>query len=41
MSAEREPLYARPRAIVIETDGLSFDRLVDEVVRRVGADAER
>ena len=41
LSAERAPLYEETAAIVIDTDGLSFDRLVDEVVRRVGADAKR
>ena len=41
MSAEREPLYEETAAIVIDTDGLPFDRLVDQVVRRIGAEAPR
>jgi shikimate kinase len=41
MSAEREPLYEETAAIVITTDGLPFDRLVDEVVHRIGAEAPR
>jgi shikimate kinase len=35
MSAERGPLYEQTAHIVIDTDGLAFDHLVDEVMRRV------
>jgi shikimate kinase len=35
MSAERGPLYEQTAHIVIDTDGLAFDHLVEEVVRRV------
>jgi shikimate kinase len=35
MSAERGPLYEETAHIVIDTDGLAFDHLVEEVVRRV------
>jgi shikimate kinase len=35
LSAEREPLYEQTAHIVIDTDGLAFDHLVEEVVRRV------
>jgi len=38
---DREPLYQETAAIVIDTDGLSFDRLVEEVARRVSAEAAR
>jgi shikimate kinase len=37
MSAEREPLYRETAAIVIETDGFSFNGVVDELVARVAA----
>ena len=35
LSAERDPLYRETAHIVVDADGLSFDRLVDEVVRRI------
>jgi shikimate kinase len=41
MSAEREPLYADTAAIVIDTDGLSFDHLVDRVIERLRDEAQR
>lgn len=41
LSAEREPLYRDTAHIVVETEGLPFGRLVDELVRRVAAEAER
>ena len=41
MSVERGPLYEQTASIVIDTDGLSFDRLVQEVVQRVQSDAPR
>jgi shikimate kinase len=37
MRAEREPLYRETAEIAVQTDGLSFARLVGEVVRRVAA----
>lgn len=41
MSMERGSLYEETAAIVIDTDGLPFRRLVDEVVRRIGIEAAR
>lgn len=41
LSAERDPLYRETAHIVVETDGLPFGRLVDEVVRRVAAENAR
>jgi shikimate kinase len=41
MLAEREPLYRATAAIVIQTDKLSFGRLVSEVVRQLAAAPER
>ena len=38
LAAERGPLYEQTAHVVIDTDGLAFDRLVDEVVRRVAAE---
>ena len=32
MSVEREPLYEQTAHVVIDTDGISFQRLVDQVV---------
>jgi shikimate kinase len=39
MSAERGPLYEETAAIVIDTDGLPLQRLAEEVVRRLAAEA--
>ena len=39
MHAERAPLYEETATIVVDTDGLPFDRLVDEVVRQVASSA--
>ncbi len=39
LSDEREPLYREAAHIVVETEGLPFARLVDEVVRRVAAES--
>jgi shikimate kinase len=36
MAAEREPLYRETAELVVETDGLSFHRLVEQVVQRLG-----
>lgn len=41
LRAEREPLYRETAHVVVEIEGLPFDRLVDEVVRRVGVENER
>jgi shikimate kinase len=41
MASEREPLYRETAEFMIETEGLSFRRLVDAVVLRLGATAER
>jgi shikimate kinase len=38
MSAEREPLYVETAHIVVETEGLSFDQLVDTVLSRLAAE---
>ena len=38
LSAARDPLYRETAHHVVQTDGLPFGRLVDEVVRRVSAD---
>jgi len=35
LSAERDPLYRETAHIVVRTDGLSFNRLADEVERRI------
>jgi shikimate kinase len=37
MAVEREPLYRDTAEFVIETDGLSFHRLVDRVVLQLGS----
>ena len=41
LRAEREPLYRETAHIVVETEGLPFSRLVDEVVRRVAMETGR
>ncbi|HEX4234113.1 MAG TPA: shikimate kinase [Caldimonas sp.] len=41
MSAERGPLYEQTAHIVIDTDGVAIDHLVDEVVRRVSTVSAR
>lgn len=41
LRAEREPFYRETARVVVEVDGLPFDRLVDEVVRRVALEDER
>ena len=41
MSAEREPLYLETAAIVVDIEGLPFGRVVDEVLRRLDAEAGR
>jgi shikimate kinase len=41
MSAEREPLYDETAAIVINTDGLAFNHLVDRVIERLHHEAPR
>jgi shikimate kinase len=41
MSAEREPLYEDTAAIVIDTDGLSFDHLVERLIERLRDEAQR
>lgn len=41
MSAEREPLYEETASIVVDVDGLSLGRLVDQVMRRLQAEAPR
>ena len=41
MSAEREPLYRETAQLVIKVDGLTFERVADEVMRRVAADEGR
>jgi shikimate kinase len=41
MSAERAPLYEDTAAIVIDTDGLSFDHLVERVIERLVHEAQR
>ena len=38
MSAEREPLYRQTASIIVAIEGLRFDRLVDEVLRRLSAE---
>ena len=37
MFDERDPLYRETAEIVITTEGLSFHRLVEDVVQRLGA----
>jgi len=39
MHAERAPLYEEIAHLVIDTDGLPFGRIVDDVVRGVSAEA--
>jgi shikimate kinase len=39
MQVERAPLYEEVAYLVIDTDGLPFGRIVDEVVRGVSAEA--
>jgi shikimate kinase len=39
MSAEREPLYLETAHIVVDVEGLSFDRLVDTVLARLAGEA--
>lgn len=41
LSEEREPLYRETAHIVVETEGLPFGRLVDEVARRVKLEDRR
>ena len=41
MTAERAPLYRQTAAIVIETDGFSFNGVVDELVARVTAKSDQ
>lgn len=41
LRAEREPLYRETAHVVVEVDGLPFDRLVEEIVRRVTREGER
>ena len=41
MHAERASLYEEVAHVVIDTDGVPFARIVDEVVRGVTAEAER
>ena len=41
LSAERDPLYRETAHIIVQADGLSFGRLVDEVVRRISGENER
>lgn len=38
LNEERDPLYRETAGIVVAIDGLPFDRIVDEVVRRVTAE---
>jgi len=40
LRAEREPLYRETAHVVVEVDGLPFDRLVEEIVRRVTGEGE-
>jgi shikimate kinase len=37
LAEEREPLYRETAAIVVDVQGLSFDRLVDTVLDQVKA----
>ena len=41
MAEEREPLYRETAEFVVDTDGRSFHRLVDEVVQRLGGAGEQ
>jgi len=41
LSAERDPLYRETAHIVVRTDGLPFNRLVDEVERRIADENRR
>jgi shikimate kinase len=41
LRAEREPLYRETAHVVVEVDGLPFDRLVDEIVLRVSQEDAR
>lgn len=41
LAAERAPLYEEVAHVVIDTDGLPFARIVDQVVRGVSIGAER
>jgi len=41
LSAERDPLYRETAHIIVQADGLSFGRLVDEVVRRISGENGR
>jgi len=41
MTAERAPLYRQTAPIVIETDGFSFNGVVDELVARVTAKSDQ
>ena len=41
LSAERDPLYRETAHIVVRTDGLPFNRLVDEVERRIAEENGR
>jgi shikimate kinase len=39
LSAEREPLYLETAHIVVDIEGLTFDRLVDSVLARLASEA--
>jgi shikimate kinase len=39
MSAEREPLYLETARIVVDIEGLAFDRLVDTILVRLASEA--
>lgn len=41
LSEEREPLYLQTASIVVDIDGLSFDRVIDEVLHRLAATPEQ
>ena len=41
MSAEREPLYLETAALVVDIEGLTFGRVVDEVMRQLDVEAAR
>lgn len=41
LRAEREPLYRETAHIVVAVEGLPLDRLVDEIVSRLGAEIAR
>jgi shikimate kinase len=39
LGAARTPLYRETARIVVDVDGMPFDKVVDEVVRRVTTEA--